>query len=314
MRTLSGAVGATAGLALLCTLPGCSASQPQEPASTAAWADNPLGAYLGAYRNAGTAREDANAVRWGEQVAVCMKLEGFEYVPFDGIIVSTFTADPDTGSSAWTAEHGYGITSQLNVSRSGPDDWPADPNEAIVAVMTPAERAAYDAALWGDTTSTQGADVGPTAPSDGGCAASATTSTGSDWQADPTYTQLDTDYTALTAQVDEDPAVVATLADWRACMADAGHPDVPTPFDAQMTIQTAMDALVGPDGSASDAAALAALRDREIDLAVDDRACAVASRVDRTRTEVQRGLEQAYVDAHRAELDAWIELYGGLAE
>ncbi len=73
-----------------------------------------------------------------------------------------------------------------------------------------------------------------------------------------------------------------------------------------------MDGLAGPDTSVSDTGALAELRGREIDLAVDDRACAVNARVDRTRIDVQRSLESAYVESHRAGLDAWIELYGGL--
>jgi hypothetical protein len=316
MQTPSSAHGATAGVVLLCTLAGCSASPPEAPASAAAWADSRLGAYLGAYRNAGTARQVATAVRWGEAVAACMKPEGFEYVPFDGITVSTFSPDPDSGSPAWTAEYGYGITSRRNVTRSRPDDQHADPNQPIVAAMSPAERDAYNAALdsAGDLGTAPGSEVGSAAPADHGCAGSATTSTGSDWQHDPTYTQLDADYTALLAQVDADPGVVATLADWRACMAAGGHPGLTTPSDARMSIQTAMDGLAGPDTPVSDTGALAELRDREIDLAVDDRVCAVDARVDRTRIDVQRSIESAYVEAHRAELDAWIELYGGLGE
>ncbi len=156
-----------------------------------------------------------------------MKPEGFEYVPFDGITVSTFSPDPGSGSPAWTAEYGYGITSRRSVTRSQPDDQHADPNQPIVAAMSPAQRDAYNAALWGDPAgdlgTPPGSEVGSAAPADRGCAGSATTSTGSDWQHDPTCTQLDADYTALLAQVDADPGVVATLADWRACMAAGGR-------------------------------------------------------------------------------------------
>jgi hypothetical protein len=113
-----------------------------------------------------------------------------------------------------------------------------------------------------------------------------------------------------------DPAVMAAAAEWSECMADAGHPGYASPPDAEQVAWGAWIAfnegiaadptlgVVGPEGGIAGEGDLA---EREASLATADWDCRAATGYDAAWSAARDRLQQEYVDAHRAELDAWVE-------
>lgn len=96
------------------------------------------------------------------------------------------------------------------------------------------------------------------------------------------------------------------------------HPGYGTPLDAE---EAAWDRWIafndgsaaaptleqdGPDGSVAGQAQLA---DDEVALATADWDCRAQTRYDDVWQEARDRLQQEYVDAHRTELDAWVETF-----
>jgi len=107
-----------------------------------------------------------------------------------------------------------------------------------------------------------------------------------------------------------DPAAVAARTAWGACLLDAGYPRFVERFDAQNWINGQVNALqAGPDGEwlPMDPEAFAELRQTEIDLALADLDCQEATDLERIEREAYLEYQQEFVDAHRDELDAWVD-------
>lgn len=89
-----------------------------------------------------------------EQTAACMAAQGFEYIPYVPRNPDTH-ADPGTlaaiPDAEYVAEYGFGLAEQVRLRWAAEED---DPNPAIVAAMSPDERAEYTRALFGAPTTT----------------------------------------------------------------------------------------------------------------------------------------------------------------
>ncbi len=112
-----------------------------------------------------------------QQIAVCMRDEGFEYTPIDNSDFISFEGGPDGdgpewGSKEWVEKYGFGIsTMRFSQATVGPnlvgyddgrdglgDDGPSDPNQIYVESLTPEEQEAYYAALYGTDQGPEGID------------------------------------------------------------------------------------------------------------------------------------------------------------
>lgn len=176
-----------------------------------------------------------------EAIAVCMKAEGFEYIPEDPSQFIGFDGledDIEYGSKEYVEKYGFGITTQ-RFSQSqvgpdlighnfddfgGPDEDFVDPNQAIVEAMSDSEREAYDKALWGDEffvepDATMSEEEQEAAFEDfsgpGGC-----------WgEADSTsrfYTEFSDELDEMYTAMRSDPRVVEADAETASCVADKG--------------------------------------------------------------------------------------------
>lgn len=102
-----------------------------------------------------------------EQIVLCMREQGFEYVPQDNSQFISFAGEDEElayFSSAWIDKYGFGITTQrFAQSDVGPDlvgyddagfsdeamEDSVDPNEAYLEALSEGEQEAYYEALWG---------------------------------------------------------------------------------------------------------------------------------------------------------------------
>ena len=132
--------------------------------------ESPLGEFLGW----STVDFDAEAeeARWAEQerevqeqIASCMREQGFEYTPIDTNAQRAFFEQVEDefewGSEEWTEKWGFGVTTQrFSQGQVGPDlvghNWdqineegPPDPNQDYVESLSDVERDAYYEALYG---------------------------------------------------------------------------------------------------------------------------------------------------------------------
>lgn len=307
---------ATAG-ALLLAAAGCAGGDrsPSDEGPTAGPADAYLEAAFG-----GTDEIAAEALRAEELVAACMAEQGFEYVPdasgYSSIDLSEIDSPPGTREFAEQFGYGYAALPE-GMTTAGPV---TNPNDEILAAMSEEEHEAYTRALWGDA----GVDGGE--PEPGGCFEEARAQVWGDRDTDPVRAALEDEIARIDAELaPQDPAVVEAAAAWSACMADAGFPGFANPPQAE---QAAWDRWVAfNEGLAADAAAGAgaegagALTDdgvpagqaelaaEEAALATADWECRKAAEYEAVWREVRTRLQQEYVDAHRAELDAWVEQF-----
>ncbi len=139
--------------------------------------ESPLGDFLGWNNGVDFDEEAAQAQAQEqerlvqEQIAVCMRGEGFEYKPVDygganfGVAVddSSLPEAEQWGSRAWTEKYGFGITTQRfpqaqvgpdlvgydDSLYGGPGEEFVDPNQEYIDGLTPDEQTAYFAALYG---------------------------------------------------------------------------------------------------------------------------------------------------------------------
>ncbi len=164
---------AVAGLVLF--VGGCSGLGSSDGSTEGTDADrvaSPLSEFLGLgdFTDLDSADTQARIVEMqranNEAIVACMAAEGFEYIAPNLDETSMFaaeTADGVTyGTPEYTARYGFGVTTQYwSQSTVGPelvgyDDSEdlveeVDPNQAYVESLSEADRAAYDAALYGES-------------------------------------------------------------------------------------------------------------------------------------------------------------------
>jgi hypothetical protein len=233
------------------------------------------------------------------QIRDCMKAQGFEYKPVD-----PFARQQElSGKERLTDEEfikrfGYGISTLFGRAGDQPD-----PNARIRRSLTPAERAAYDRALWGDspgTTFVEAAESGEFSAL-GGCTKQASEAA---FGGGAVLTALVGKLDELDARILADPRMVKAIQRWSACMAEKGYrftrPDdvdgaIAKRFSALMGVGIPPGATAPPDpGTSYDPAALARLQDEEVKTATADFECE-----QREVTPVERVVRPAYEKAFR---------------
>lgn len=305
------------GLVLAFAVAGCTGDptpRPSDPSDTAPPVDatetppepsappapGPLEVYLG-FSDSGETAEDVvvDVTRRENAVAVCMNGLGFEYEPqvpalddvvaLDGPVPGTRDFAEQWGYGAWTQPPG-GTGGGFMFESSG-----VDPNWALREAMTESGREAYDTALWGPVTQ-QHEDGSQTRQ--GGCWDVADAPVGPDAAflagvRDEAFAYLD----ALA----EDSRFAEVDAAWASCMGDAGlaYPDpraAQQDFWDQVTAESA-DGVLDPAVAAEQAP-------EERRVAVADLDCQESTDWPARHREIEIELQQEYVDAHRADLDA----------
>jgi hypothetical protein len=341
---------ATAASASDSTGPSSGSSDKKEPAERL----TPLSAFFttGSNGQPSDADREAAANDFGRQeqiLADCMREQGFEYIPRDynqSIDAKVKNAEaydlpPDQYAERW----GYGI-STIDASQFEAEV-PDDPNSAILSTLSPAARSAYDKAMLGFDTSTEGGlmslnpdgsfsarPIGSTLDSKvpDGCSSRAMRAVyGEDFDrpnkaASAEFDGLNEEMGALWDRVVNDPRVSNAKKGWGDCMADAGHPEATDPDNGAQLVITRFSALYGVDADhfkevragmkgathQPDPAALAELQNYERSLAVADRRCKTP--YDDAVFTVQTDVENRFIDEHRAELERYrdsLSLQGG---
>jgi hypothetical protein len=210
----------------------------------------------------------------------CMKQQGFDYVPVDPYAQrAAITGSARLSDEDFLNQFGYGISTFWG--RGGAQ---ADPNEQLRTNLPPADRRAYDRALWGEN---KGASFSEAVDSGdftrlGGCTKKATEAV---FGGAELLTQLQEKLDELDERILEDQRMVRALEEWTACMAKAGH-RYEDPDDIDSVLLKRMERIVGPvqgpfaTGPATgerthsyDRGALAALQRDEVALARADFAC-----------------------------------------
>ena len=213
-------------------------------------------------------------------IAQCMKNEGFDYVPIDpfaqraALVGSSRLSDQD-----FLKQFGYGISTLW-----GHGNPQADPNQRLRATLGPADRRAYDRALWGDNAGATFSEAVDSGRFDrlGGCTLKATQQVFGGAQV---LTQLQGKLDDLDDRIIEDRRMVKAIAQWSSCMADAGYRyDDPDEIDADLFSRTEKivgplpgQFAVGPPAGEKprpyDRAALAKLQREEVAIAQRDNSC-----------------------------------------
>jgi hypothetical protein len=200
-----------------------------------------------------------------------MKAQGFDYVPVDPVAQRTgLTGQSGFNEDEFEKAYGYGITT-LYEQRLNP---PADPNAAIRNALSPADQTAYTRALSGefaDATFAIAVDTGDYSRL-GGCTKTATeTVFGGAEVLQDLVAKLD----ELDQRVVSDPRMQKAVANWSACMHEAGY-DLAEPEQVDVALQKRLDAIVGPSNDPKtdyDKAALVALQRDEVAMVTADKDC-----------------------------------------
>jgi len=342
MRTTTmTSAAAAAGCVVLLLVAGCSKDSSPDVSATATTAElGPLSAYFEKVSGKPGEQDYTKLQKDSEEiVATCMREQGFEYKPQDtsGIVAAVTGEDgAQYGTEEFAQQNGYGITSMNGSGDSGDasaKEW-VDPNADYVAAMSQTEQAAYYAALYGEqATMTEAPDPDATADTydwqKSGCQGKAShevydTGMGAAFQ-DETFVSLQDEISKVWEGLQNDPKMSEINAAWSTCMSDAGF-DFATAEDAVTSISDKMSALYTDTATETtdttataapaepDAAAVAALHAEEIKTAVADAKCKKSVDYDKKVQKIQVAAEQAFVDAHKAELDAWSEKYAQAAK
>jgi CBS-domain-containing membrane protein len=105
----------------------------------------------------------------------------------------------------------------------------------------------------------------------------------------------------------KDERVLAAYREWSECMAEPGY-DFTSPNEASRSIHDLVEAIPYNEATGEqDPAALAEIRDDEIATATADRTCQDSTGAEAKALKAEFAVEQDFIDAHKAELDAMLE-------
>lgn len=290
------------------------------------------------------ADSNAQMVKMEELIAACMSDEGFEYLPIDysASMAAGFTDDEldvQWGTLEFAEQYGYGATTDPGGYQAAAEAGTAgteqvDPNQKAVEAMSESERTAFYTALYGEQFSvdpTADPTADPEAPVEteydwttAGCQGSASNEVSGGALESDQFASLQEDMSAMYEAVSADPRLSDVNAAWASCMADAGFAGLAAVgdgetsiYDEVSTVQEAAYTDLDPnvemteEVSASMAAdlkeQLAEITPREIKTAVADFTCRADVGYDKVQQTVSFELQQTFVDAHKADLDAWVE-------
>lgn len=296
----------------LVLLGGCGSDAPgptpTPDAAGGAATPGPLERYLGDAVGGRTQGEvTAELAEREEAAAACMAAQGFDYVPMV-MVPGSFEAsdDPVRGTRKFAETYGYGVW-------RGPEIEPGQftymlddsANQTYRASLSPEAQDAYDVALMGQRT-----DLGDgTVTYDGtGCTEVPALRDSPEAAYLRGVRQEVFDYLQSLWDGD-DPRLAEIDAAWASCMRDAGYDD-DSPHAAELRIIDEVTAAYGA-GSALTPAQTDERAAAERALALADQDCRDATDWTARRRAVEHELQQEYVDAHRADLDALVRALDG---
>ena len=258
--------------ALTCVvlLAGCGATDPKEkpPSQTGGSIEDQLG-----FTRKGITAAQAKVEN---EIATCMKNQGFDYIPGDPVAVqAALTGKPNMTDAEFEAQFGYGISTLYG--RGTPQ---SDPNVKIRDALSPVDRTAYDKALSGgqpDQTFFHAVDTGDFSQL-GGCTKAATDKA---FGGSALLSTLQRKLDELDDSILADQRMVKANAAWTKCMQDATGESFEDAAAIEDEITKQFEKIVGPPlppGQVAaegtyDKAALATLQRREVELSDKDVAC-----------------------------------------
>jgi hypothetical protein len=326
IRRASAPLSALAALALI--LSGCSGSDGDDGGSSAsAEQKSPLEKYLNAAYGGDLSPEEQEE-KYAEQqrqqeelVAQCMQDEGFEYTPATDMGMS-FASGDDTewkpDDREWVAQYGYGAVTSPFSEEPPPEEEYLDPNADYVASLSESEQRAFYEALHGPMPDEEEMAEGGEFEYDwtqAGCQGAAQHEVaGEDPSQSEEFKPLFEALNELYADTTSWPGVAELDAEWATCMEDAGQGGHANPMEAQTSIHDEMNKVyenvdMSEEFTAPaepDPAAMDALAEREVELALADLDCREETDYRDRHAEITREVEQQFIDDHKAELDAMV--------
>jgi len=187
------------------------------------------------------AGEPAAQAKVEEQIAACMKEQGFEYTPVDPVArQAALTGRSGISDDEFDKQFGYGISTLY-----GRASQQSDPNARIRASLAPADQRAYDKALTGGDpgqTFFRAADTGDFSRL-GGCTKRAADALfGGSQLLDILQRKLD----ELDEAILEDQHMVRAQEAWRRCMRDRTGQAFEDSEAVELEIQRRLAEIVGP--------------------------------------------------------------------
>ncbi len=294
--------------------------------------DSPLSKYTSAlWGEMDQAKMDAQQAETEKLVAACMKDEGFEYSPntqSGGMAIASSSDMEDRDTEEWVASNGYGMVQSPEdmEAQQGQADEYVDPNQDYLSTLSDSEVSAFYETLHGPGPTEEEMAAMEEGGSyeynweTGGCYGAAqheAQGEGQDAYSDPTYQPLFEKMNTIYTTMQEDPQIKELDRSWASCMADAGYSDFTMKQDAFMLISEAQNAIYEtmeydeetgmPIGDSS--AAMAELKQQEIDVALADFRCSEKLDYMQQTLKAQFALETRFVEDNKAELDAMLAEY-----
>lgn len=286
--------------------PTPSAGGSTAPEEEPEYVPGPLEVYLGYTGSVRTAGDVvAEVTRRENAVAGCMALQGFEYTPLVPSVGAVEELEgPVPGTRAFVEQWGYGVwSSPPGGGGAGFQyEFEEDPNWVRREAMSDAEREAYDTALYGPVVESDAS--GETRS--GGCADNSLAAEGD--RAELLASVRD-EASAYLLTLDEDARFDEVDAAWASCMADAGF-TFASPKAAGQAFWDELDAVAS--GGAVDPALAAERAPEEVRVATADLDCQEVTDWAARHRAIELELQQEYVDAHLADLEALAEALAAL--
>jgi hypothetical protein len=266
-------LAAIAGLALLAGCGGSTSNNSSSTTSQGSASGGTIEDQLGFTRK-GIAAASAKVEN---EIAACMKAEGFDYVPVDPVAQqAALTGKANMSDEEYEQQFGYGITTLYGRASAQ-----TDPNDKIREGLSEADRAAYDRALSGgnpDQTFVLAVDTGDFSQL-GGCTKQATDRAfGGSKLLQTLQRKLD----ELDDSIAADQRMVHAQDAWRRCVEASTGEQFEDAESIEDQISQRFERLVGsvvppgqiaPEGTQVDMSALRKLQQDEMDLFRKDRDC-----------------------------------------
>ena len=241
------------------------------------------------------------------EIQSCMKAQGFDYVPVDPLAQrAALTGKARMTDEEFLEQFGYGISTLFGRAQAE-----ADPNDRIRKSLSPADRAAYDRTLWGESPGlTFSEAIDSDAASElGGCTKQATEKV---FGGAAVLAKIQGKFDELEQRITQDQRMVRAVEKWSKCMAHQGYRyEEPEEIDTDMIkrFKAIVGAGVQPGatapptrGTTYDRAALAALQREEVKIANADLACE-KRHITPVELEVRPQYEAAFRKQNRQLLD-----------
>ena len=228
----------------------------------------------------------------------CMKAQGFDYVPVNPAEQqAALTGVQGMSEADFNKQFGFGITTLYDKQTSAA----VGPNEKIRSELDAAGRAAYDRALRGEHTDADfqtAVDNGDYSRL-GGCTRTATEQVFGGLE---NLATLNAKLEELADKILADKRMVAAVADWSKCMADAGYADLHYQDEVDAVLKQRLAKIVGPSDARLadyDHAALAALQRDEVAMVNADIRCEerhITPVDDKVRPDYEKAFKDANAD------------------